>query len=141
MGLWGCSRVTPDVGKDLWKITCIGTADTLELTSQVKTMKHVSFLQRAVLLLFPSSAFHLLPNMLDFTAKAVKWIFLENNTFQVITEFSAEEETDHRVGGHTSGSKSQLPCCPCLDGIDACRGPAMSWVPVSGGRGGGHLAS
>lgn len=92
-------------------------------------------------LLFPSSAFHLLPNRLDFTTKAMKWNFLGNKTFQVVTEFSAEEETDHRLGGHTSGSNSQLPCCLCLDGIETCRSLATSWVPVGGGRGGGHLAS
>lgn len=28
---------------------------------------------------------------MHFTIKAIKWIFLENNTFSVITEFSAEE--------------------------------------------------
>lgn len=50
------------------------------------------------------------------TIKAIRWIFLENNTFRAITGLSAEEEKaaaqSSGLDRDKSGSKSQLPPKP-----------------------------
>lgn len=46
--------------------------------------------------------------MLGFTIKAIKWIFLENNNFQVITELSDEEEGAEAQSMGLDYHKSQL---------------------------------
>lgn len=46
------------------------------------------------------------------TIKAIRWIFLENNTFRAITGLSAEEEKAAAQSSGLDGDKSQLPPKP-----------------------------